>query len=225
MPAVESLERRDVSPAEPIIRQFFPEDGDTRFRRLVGERQWAALPAAVRRRFSKLLASGETVLYRGEVVETQLSRAGRALSFLARLIGAPLPLTDGAVGPAIVAVTEDEALGGQSWTRLYARAGRAPQVIHSAKRFAGPTGLEEYVGYGIGMQLRASIDEGALVFRSDRYFLMAGRRRWLIPRFLAPGAMEIVHRDEGKGTFTFRLTLTHPRVGRLVHQLARFNDV
>ena len=37
--------------------------------------------------------------------------------------------------------------------------------------------------------------------------------------------MEIVHREEDAGDrFSFRLTLTHPRLGRLVHQLALFDD-
>ena len=57
------------------------------------------------------------------VVATELSRAGRVLAFLARAIGSPLPLTDGATGPALVVVTEDARLGGQSWLRIYARPG------------------------------------------------------------------------------------------------------
>ncbi len=36
--------------------------------------------------------------------------------------------------------------------------------------------------------------------------------------------MEITHRDEGGGTFSFRLALTHPLLGRIVHQLAYFQD-
>lgn len=197
---------------------------DLRFCALLGESAWAELPEPVRRRFSKRLSPGEIAFYRGRVTATELSRAGRILSFLAHAIGAPLPLADGATGPAIVAVTEDASLGGQSWTRIYSRPGRAPQTIHSTKRFRGATGLEEYVGYGIGMSLKVSVEAGTLVFRSKAYFLEIGRMRWRIPRALEPGRMQITHQDEGSGTFSFRLSLDHPLFGRLVHQLAYFSD-
>jgi hypothetical protein len=197
---------------------------DLRFRSLVGEEAWARLPEVVRRRFSKRLAEGECAVYRGHVAATDLSRCGAVLVFLARLIGGPLPMTNGATGAAVVTVIEDRRLGGQSWTRAYARSGRFPQVVHSAKRFSGPTGLEEYVGVGIGMTLSVTVEEGALFFRSARYFLALGRLRLYLPRALEPGLMEIVHRDEENGTFSFRLTLTHPRLGKLVHQLAYFRD-
>ena len=197
---------------------------DLRFRSLLGEEAWARLPEAVRRRFSKRWQPGDMVIYPGRVVTTELSRAGRVLAFLTRAIGAPLPLADGATGPAVVAVTENAALGGQTWTRTYARPGTFPQVIHSAKRFSGPTGLEEYVGYGFGMTLHVTEENTALVFRSERYFFEIGRLRLQIPRFAEPGAMEIVHRDEGNGQFSFRLTLRHPLLGSLVHQLAYFRD-
>jgi len=72
---------------------------DLRFRALVGEAPWARLPEAVRRRFSKCLAPDDAIFYRGNVVATELSRAGRILAFLARAIGSPLPLSDGATGP------------------------------------------------------------------------------------------------------------------------------
>jgi hypothetical protein len=197
---------------------------DLRFRTLVGERAWGELPEAVRRRFSKCLGPSDALVYQGLVTATRLSAAGRVLSFLARAIGSPLPLTDGATGPAVVIVTEDAGLGGQSWLRIYARPGRFPQAIHSAKRFSGPTGLEEYVGCGIGMTLRVSVEEGALAFRSAGYFLQIARWRLPIPRLLHPGQMQIVHRDLGAGSFEFTLSLTHRVFGRLVHQGAVFYD-
>jgi hypothetical protein len=216
--------RKPVGEAPPVATAFQPSVSDLRFRTLVGETAWAELPEAVRRRFSKCLGPVETLIYPGTVIATELSRAGRVLSFLARAIGAPLPLTDGATGPALVVVTEDPRLGGQTWLRIYARPGRFPQAIHSAKRFRGPTGLEEYVGCGIGMSLRVTVEGGALVFRSAAYFLELGRWRVHIPRALHPGRMQIEHRDEGGGSFAFTLALTHPLFGCLVHQLAIFRD-
>lgn len=197
---------------------------DLRFRALVGEDGWARLPEAVRRRFSRRLAPGDVAFYVGEVLETRLSRAGRVLSFLTRAIGAPLPLDDATGGGATVAVMENEGLGGQSWTRTYARAGRFPQVIHSAKCFSGPTGLEEHVGGGVGVSLLVGEESGAMVFRSVGYFFSAGRFRVRLPRSLAPGDMEIVHADEGGGAFLFKLMLRHPWLGVLVQQTARFRD-
>ena len=198
---------------------------DLRFRSLVGEAGWERLPAAVQRRFSKRLAPGVVLLYSGEVVETRLSRLGKLLSFLARAIGAPLPLDDGMTGGATVAVMENTGLGGQSWTRTYARAGKFPQVIHSAKCFSGPTGLEEHVGRGIGMSLSVTEEDGALAFRSVRYFLALGRVRVSIPRLLEPGDMEVVHKDEGNGAFLFTLQLRHRYFGDLIRQTARFRDM
>jgi hypothetical protein len=198
---------------------------DLRFRALVGEAGWARLPAAVQKRFSAHLAPGSVLLYAGEVTETRLSRAGKVLSFLARAIGAPLPLDDGMTGGATVAVMGDAGLGGQSWTRTYARRGRFPQVIRSCKCFAGPTGLEEHVGCGIGMSLAVAEEGGALTFRSVGYFLAIGRLRLSIPRVLEPGAMEIVHSDEGQGAFLFTLRLRHRWFGDLLMQTARFRDV
>ena len=213
MSALEVYKSADAASTLRPLRCCTPSVGDLRFRTLVGEAAWAELPEAVRRRFSKCLAPDETLVYRGNVVATELSRAGRMLSFLARAIGSPLPLTNGATGPALVVVTEDARLGGQSWLRIYTRPGRFPQAIHSAKRFRGPTGLEEYVGCGIGMSLRVTVESGALVFRSAAYFLELGRWRLPLPRAAASRRMQIEHRDEGNGSFAFSLELTHPLLG------------
>lgn len=197
---------------------------DLRFRDLLPPGAWDRLPAAVRRRFGRRLAPLESAVYVGEVVYTRLSTFGWLYAACARLAGAPLPLEPGGRVPAAVVVTEDEVAGGQSWTRLYARAGRAPQLIHSAKRFAGPTGLEECVGAGIGMRLALSVEERALVFRSRGFFLRTLGREWPLPDWLCPGEVEVVHREERAGRFSFTLRVDHPRFGRVVEQVAWFAD-
>ena len=157
------------------------------------------MPLAIWRRFSKRFADGETVVYVGEIEEASFSRAGWWLAQLARLIGGPLPTGAETGVPMIVTVTEDAASGGQIWTRICARSNGFPQVIHSAKRFAGPTGLEEYVGFGVSMALRISVEHEALVFRSVGYSLQIGPLRLPLPMRLTPGDLTVTHSDLGGG--------------------------
>jgi hypothetical protein len=198
--------------------------GDLRFRALLSDAEWSALPLSVRRRFSKRLAGGRTVVYTGEVIETWMSGAGWWLAQIARLIGGPLPTSREANMPSVVTVTEDMATGGQIWTRLYARRNGFPQVIHSSKRFAGSTGIEEYLGRGFGMALSISARNGALVFRSEHYFVQLFGRRFVLPRWLAPGEMTVTHAERSDGRFAFTLEVKHPRFGVMIRQSAAFRE-
>ena len=197
---------------------------DLRFRTLLSDDDWKRLPPATRQRFSKRLAGGSTAVYLGEVTRISFSRAGWWLAQIARLIGGPLPTSTDTHVASIVTVTEDAATGGQIWTRIYARRNGFPQVIHSSKRFAGPTGLEEYLGFGVGMALRIAVDGQALLFRSAGYFLQAGRLKFSLPAFLTPGALTVTHTDLGNGEFQFDLEIIHPRFGMLVRQSAVFRE-
>lgn len=194
------------------------------FRELLGEARWDALPAAVRRRFARHIAAGACVSYVGEVMECRMGLAGRLLAQACRLVGAPLPLSRDTGVAASVSVTGDMSGKAQYWTRQYGRRHGFPQVIHSAKRFAGPTGLEEYLGLGLGIALRLEVADGSLLFASDHYFVKLGGVRLRIPRALAPGRLVIGHVELGEGRFAFTLDLVHPWFGELIHQLAVFAD-
>jgi Domain of unknown function (DUF4166) len=194
-----------------------------RFADLAGE-SWGHLPAPIRRRFSRHLAEGERILYLGEVASTTLSWAGRLIAQLARIAGAPLPLEASGRMPVAVLVTGCERLGGQVWTRIYDRARDYPQVIQSVKRFGGATGLEELVGCGIGMRLTLTVRDRALVFRSAGYFVQCLGVQLPLPDWLTPGAIEVVHREESFGRFSFSLSVTHSWAGRIIDQMAFFRE-
>jgi hypothetical protein len=198
--------------------------GDLRFRALLSPGEWTALAPSVRQRFSKRLADGNTVVFVGEIVETRMSFGGWLLAQAARIIGGPFPISRDVHVPSVVSVTEDMASGGQHWTRLYARRKTFPHIVHSSKRFAGPTGLEEYVGRGVGMTLNVRVRDGVLHFLSHSYFFeVAGIRRRL-PAWATPGAITVAHAECGDGRFTFTLDVVHPRFGELIHQVAVFKE-
>lgn len=201
-----------------------PALNDLRFRALLGKDAWEQLPPETRRRFSKRLAGGKTAVYIGEIDEVSFSFAGRCLVQLARLIGGPLPIADDVGVPMIVTVTEDIATGGQIWTRICTHRDGFPQVIHSSKRFAGSTGLEEYVGFGISMALRMSVEAEALVFRSSGYSFQFGFLKLRLPSWLTPGSLTVTHADLRDGLFRFSLEIIHPHFGPLVRQSAVFRE-
>ena len=197
---------------------------DLRFRALLGATAWARLPTAVRARFAHRLGKNAVVGYTGTIIECRVSRTGWLLTQACRLIGAPLPLCREAGMPAAVVVTDDPVTGGQHWTRLYGRPRGLPQVITSTKRFAGATGLEEYLGTGFGIALNVRGDDRALHFDSAYYFLELGAMRLRLPRWLAPGDLTVSHIAQDDGGFDFVLTLRHRWLGELIAQRCHFHD-
>jgi hypothetical protein len=149
---------------------------------------------------------------------------GRLIAQLARLVGAPLPLEAGGCVPVTVIVTGSERLGGQVWTRIYDREHGFPQVIQSLKRFGGSTGLEEIVACGVGMRLTLSVRDAALVFRSAGYFIRCLGVRLSLPAWLTPGVIEVIHREESAGQFSFSLSVTHLWAGHVIDQVAFFRE-
>lgn len=224
---------RILHPEEPRNARLHEGSGlatDARFQNLLPDADWRALPVAVRARFSAKPKIGAGAIFRGRTTSLRMNLAGRLFALLARLVGAPLPIDDHSDQcDAIVAVTDAPRGQGQVWTRLYARRDGFPQAIHSMKKFAGPTGLEEHVVdgrfFGAGMSLTLSVAGAALYFASDRYFVRILRWRFFLPNALAPGAMVIGHNDLGQGRFVFTLTLRHPAFGLMIEQESVFEDM
>jgi hypothetical protein len=214
-----SARHRNVStPSHPKLLD------DRRFHSLLPDADWGRLPVAIWRRFSTRLADGATIVYVGAVDEAYLSRAGWWLAQLARLVGGPLPISTDVGVPMIVTVTEDAASGGQIWTRIAGRRHGFPQVIHSSKRFMGPTGLEEYLGCGLSMELRVAVADAALEFHSTGYAVTIAGVRLTLPQWLSPGDLTVTHSDLGGSAFRFRLEIVHPRFGRIVCQSGVFRE-
>jgi len=196
---------------------------DLRFKTLLGDTEWNQLPEAVRRRFSRHMEDGKSVVYKGVITKMEMNWAGRILALICKLIGAPLPTEmQGNGTPAIVTVTEDKLGNGQFWTRTYGRKSGFPQVIHSSKRFQGETGLEEYIGYGITMNLNVEREDKAIVFKSAGYYLEFFGMKIPFPRILEPGKVKVSHADQGEGYFAFILEVDHPIFGEMVNQRGIF---
>ena len=84
---------------------------------------------------------------------------------------------------------------------------------------------EEYVGHGVGMSLDLHVCDGALIFRSRDYFVRAFGRRFVLPRWLSPGELTVIHAEVADGRFSFTLQLVHPRFGLILRQMALYREL
>jgi len=201
--------------------------GDIRFRQLFKDEDWHRLPRPVRRRFGRRVASGEALIYRGQVEYNHVNLWGRIINNLLRLVGAPLPLDTQNTGAAAVVTVTEAPNGSQVWMRQYARKNTKrpfPQIIQSAKHFKGPTGIEEHIGAGIGMSLIPLVEGQELVFRAKDIFWDFGPLRLTLPRWLGPKTLRAGHEEIGDGIFVFTLRLEHKWFGKMVDQRVRFQD-
>ena len=203
---------------EFVSRDFRPID----FRVLLGGEAWDSLPAPVRHRFGPHAAEGLNVVYDGRM-EVRANLFGRLVAQVCRLIGTPLAPWTGEDVPTSVDVHLDPR-GGLVWARTYAFAGRRPVLVSSTKLMTDRGELLEVVRGGLGMALTVTAEDGALHFRSRRYFLTLGAWRVTIPDLLTPGRAHVVHEERGGGTFRFTLDFDHPWFGRTLWQDGLFRD-
>jgi len=191
-------------------------DDHSAIARIVGARDWLALPASVRARFSRTTPA----LYRGST-ETNLSSVGRLFAWCLFPFGAPLPVLTG-LSEAMVEVSVRD--GGMSWTRSYRGPLGLTFEVRSIKRPSQDGRLLECCAGGWTMLLDVLAEDGVLVFRSRQFYWRFGPISIPIPLFATPGVAEVRHTDLGRGQFRFTLTFDHPLFGRTVFQDGVFED-
>jgi hypothetical protein len=74
------------------------------------------------------------------------------------------------------------------------------------------------------MVLRVTVEAGALVFTSQRFFLAVGRWRLPLPGWLTPGQCRVEHRAIDATRFVYALTMRSALWGETFRQIGIFSD-
>jgi hypothetical protein len=175
---------------------------------------WDDLPPSLRRRF----APGHGPARYAGTMRFERNCFGAVFAWLVKPLGAPLPVARAADTPVEVRVQARGA--GVVWARYFGAQG----VVRSVKT-AGPDGsvLERTDG-GLGMVLRVTVEAGALVFTSQRFFLAVGRWRLKLPGWLTPGQCRVEHRAIDATRFVYALTMRSALWGETFRQIGIFSD-
>lgn len=185
---------------------------------LVGAAGWSLLPQAVQRRFAVAHAN---VTYEGHM-DLRCSPIGHIYAALARVLGGPLTHINTNAVPTTVRVSNN-GLGGVVWERCFHSDGHG-RTVRSTKEIGADGGLLERTDGGLSMSLDVFEEEGTLVFRSRRFWLLLGSLRLPVPALLTPGTCRVVHTDLDGGLFRFTLSMVHPLWGETFYQTGVFAD-
>ncbi|WP_010458374.1 DUF4166 domain-containing protein [Acidovorax radicis] len=198
---------------------------------LAGAAAWARLPAAVQRRFGTAHAD---VSYHGHM-DLRCSLIGHVYAALTRAWGGPLTHINTTALPATVNVSHN-GRGGVVWERRFhtgadtengTNSGThhgADRTVRSTKELGTDGTLLERTDGGLAMSLDVLEEDGALVFRSRRFWWVLAGLRIPVPTLLTPGTCRVAHTDLGAGQFRFTLSMVHPLWGETFHQSGVFTD-
>jgi hypothetical protein len=203
---------------------LIPSEGEL-FKKILGP-EWRRLHPEIQARFDKNPTPGRPLHYTGRLTELTCSRLGRVLGHTSRpfIQSALIPYNDRDV-PVDIQVYSKPDCPSIFKQRIYRLNGRKP-IMFTSFMTEGPRGeVFEYVGMGLGMQLKLSVVDGNLHFESDGYFWQLFGVRIPLPGLITPGKTFLRHRNNSANQFDIRIEIRHPLFGTTFTQAGVFSEV
>jgi hypothetical protein len=190
------------------------------YQSLMPEAEWQKLHPAIKKRFS--IGYQKPVSYCGVMSEVSASLPGLIFANVCRLIGTPLAPYRGKNVAMKVNVYPNPKLNGMTWDRFYFFNNRPISRISSTKSVQKDGSLAEMVGFGFGMNLKVSQQNGAIRFKSGHYFVKIFNLKIKIPSLLTPGVTKVTQTAIDQQRFEFKLEVNHPWFGQVFKQVGIF---
>jgi hypothetical protein len=195
------------------------------FQTVLGNADWQRLGRVVREHYSLRPFTNDRMTVRGHMDEVWHARIATLFMPMGRLFGALVP-HQGRDVPIDVHYSCRSTDACLYWDRRFRFPGRPVFHFRSHMEVADTTRHEvvEYVRFGLGLRLRVTAEDGALVFRDAGYVWRIGRLQLPMPLHLVLGRAYVEERPVpgDEGAFTMKMTIRHPWWGELFRYSGRF---
>ena len=185
----------------PVIRQALGEN-------------WNALGGIVRRHYDISPGTASNMTIDGLMSEVYHSAVGKLYLLPGRLFGALVPHKGRDIPTRVRNWTQPDDDSSMFWRRTLRFPARRPVVFRSRMVHVGGDEIIEYVRFGLGIRMRLSVREGALVFESVGYVWDIGGLRVSIPAWAILGDAVIVEKPLSDHSFHIDFVIRHPLFGR-----------
>lgn len=184
--------------------------------------QWQALGEVIRRHYFLRPYSDDRITVSGVMHEVHHNWLARLMMPFARIAGALVPYRGRDV-PIDVHYDCRPDDGNIYWNRVFRFDGRPPFHFRSHMEQTGPGQVIEFVRLGIGLRLRVSAEDGALVFRDAGYVWRLFGLDVPLPVGLLLGRAYVEERPVDAERFSMKMHLRHPLFGEVFRYSGSFS--
>jgi len=197
------------------------KQGQPVFRQILGD-QWNELGDVIRRHYFLRPWSDDRICVTGIMTEVSHSFPARLLIPFGMLFGALVPW-QGRNVPIEVYYKARQDNSDIYWDRVFRFPGRWPYHFRSFMQSSGNGEVIEFVRFGVGMRLRVSAEQGALVFRNTGYIWRVAGISIPIPLRFIIGTAYVEERPIDMSRFSMKMELVHPLFGIFFHYRGEFS--
>jgi hypothetical protein len=190
------------------------------FKTVLGD-QWTQLGSIVRRHYSLTPFSQDYVRVDGVMEEIHHSLIAKLLIPFGLLFGAIVPFRAENV-PVSVHYSSSPNDANLYWDRAFRLRNQKDFHFKSYMHHISDNEVIEYVRFGIGMRLRVTAEDGALVFRDEGYVWRLFGHTVPVPVGLLFGSAYVEERPIDADSFSMKMELVHPLFGTLFRYQGHF---
>ncbi len=176
--------------------------------------EWDNLDDIVKRHYAMAPGTPADMTIHGTMDRVFHSNIAKLFLLPGRIFGALVPYQGRDIPTEVRNWTKEDDSKAMFWHRTLQFPGRPLTEFKSRMEYAGGDEIVEYVKYGLGIRMRMSVEDGAMVFTSVGYVWDSGMAQLPIPTWAILGDAQIIERAVSEKEFYIDFTMIHPLFGK-----------
>ena len=182
-------------------------------KKALGE-NWDELADIVKQHYDITPGKPSNMTIKGIMDEVYHSPIAKLFLLPGRVFGALVPYKGKNIPTEVQYWTTTDNNAAMFWHRTLEFPNKAPVIFKSRMEYVKNDEIIEYVRYGMGIRMRMSVNNGALIFKSIGYIWKLGEIKIPIPTWAILGNAEITEKSISDDKFFIDFHITHPLLGR-----------
>ncbi|MGH1487719.1 MAG: DUF4166 domain-containing protein [Cellvibrionaceae bacterium] len=183
--------------------------------------QWESLGSVIKKHYFLRPFSEDYICVRGEMAEIYHSQLAKLLIPFGILFGAIVPYR-GKYVPVDVHYTSSLNSSNLYWNRVFKFTDKKDFHFKSYMQHTHDNEVIEFVRFGVGVKLKVTAEDGAIVFRDNGYIWRVFGKSIRIPIDLIFGKAYVEERPIDDDKFSMKMILEHPLFGVMFRYNGQF---